>query len=317
MHVPIPSEDLPQLRELEKQLRDAVGCGRAREAKRLAKKIQVLFKDNRRHHRLLRAKLWAFEACLDANDLSFAQRGFIGVRKLAGEQTRLYLEATAFLGISYLRQKKIEKAKPLVRETVRKSGIIRSEQKRQQFHKRFVERIEEECILAQLIGDSEVRLDPQQIHDNAVSLLKEKNDHEITLLIGQLVPEKGVQLLREVREYSVAQLPPPSQKLLPPPNTAELPIILGSKTLAVLRRIGWRSLCDPDSTLYKAWAERLPEVFSAGYFASAVVTTFASWKIGIPLLASGIVAIVMKYSAHEFCAWAKPEGLMIASADKS
>ena len=317
MSLPIPKEILPRLRELEAELQVAVKRGRLEEAKRAVHNIQGLFPNDRRHHRLLRAKLWAFEACLDANELSLAETGFIGIRKLASDQTRLYLEATAFLGICYLRQKRIEKAKPLVRETIRKARNIKSESKRRQFHKRFVERIEEESILAELIGDSEVQLDPQEIHGNAVRMLREKSQDEIIALIGQHIPEKGVRLLREVRKYSVRQLPVSSKKLLPAPAKAERPINLGRRALAVLRRIGWRALCDPDSTIYKAWAKRLPKVYNEAYFASAIVATFANWKIGLPILVSGIVAIVMKYSAHEFCEWAKPEGLMIVASDKS
>jgi len=313
----IPKEIISQLRELEVRLRGAVRRGQPSEARQIASKIQNLFQNDRGHHRLLRAKLWAFEACLDANELSYAEPGFIGIRALANDKTRLYLEATAFLGICYLRQKKIEKAKPLVRETIRKARNIKSESKRQQFHKRFVERLEEECILAELIGDSQVQFNPKQIHENAVKLLREKSHDEIIELIGQLVPEKGVRLLRDVREYSVGLLPPASKKLLPAPSKAERPINLGRRALAVLRRIGWRALCDPDSTVYKAWAKRLPKVYNEAYFASAIAASFANWKIGLPMLVSGVVAIVMKYSAHEFCEWAKPDGLMIPASEKS
>jgi hypothetical protein len=41
----------------------------------------------------------------------------------------------------------------------------------------------------------------------------------------------------------------------------------------------------------------------------------AHWRIGIPLLASGVVALAMKYSAQEFCKLATPKSLMIDPKD--
>jgi len=51
------------------------------------------------------------------------------------------------------------------------------------------------------------------------------------------------------------------------------------------------------------------------YFAAAIVGTLNQWRIGLPLLASGIVATLMKYSAEEFCQKAKPKGIMIDRKD--
>jgi hypothetical protein len=64
------------------------------------------------------------------------------------------------------------------------------------------------------------------------------------------------------------------------------------------------------------WSKKIPEVFNQGYFSAAVLSTFADFRIGLPLLASGVTALVMKYSAEEFCAFAKPKGLMISGDDK-
>jgi hypothetical protein len=60
----------------------------------------------------------------------------------------------------------------------------------------------------------------------------------------------------------------------------------------------------------------VPEVFNDGYFAAAVVTALSDLRIGIPLIASGLAALAMKYTAEEFCALAKPKGLMISRDDK-
>ncbi len=316
MSTKIPPGILPELKRLENKLLAAVSSGHSELAIELATEVQVLFAPDRRHHRLLQAKLWAFESCLDDNRLSYAETGFIGIRKIANFNTRIYLEATALLAVCFLRQKKTVKAKPLIREVIQNANNIRSDRRRHQFQKRFVTRIEEECILSELIGKVDGILDPKAIHEKAVLLLQQNNENELTKLIGNLVPSSGGWLLRDVRDYSILQLPPLDRKLLPPPQESEKPKNVGIRATAVLRRISWRALCDPESTIYKSWAKKIPKVYNEAYFASALAAAFSNWKIGIPLLISGIVAIVMKYSAHEFCKWAKPKGLMIPINEK-
>jgi hypothetical protein len=41
------------------------------------------------------------------------------------------------------------------------------------------------------------------------------------------------------------------------------------------------------------------------------VAALGDYKIGLPMIGSGLAALAMKYSAEEFCELAKPKGLMI------
>lgn len=311
----LPKETLAKLRPLEKKLRLAVSRGAAEEAIEIATHIQHLFTD-RRHHRLLKAKLWAFEAALDANRLTYSESGFRGVRQLANKGTRIYLEACSLLAISLLRQKKTNDAKKIVREVIQNVNDIASDSKRRQFQKRFIERIEQECILAELIDSGDSKLDVDEMHEQAILLIQRNSDNEILQLIGNSVPSSSIKLLQNVRSYSIKLLPPPDQKLLPAPEAAEKPLSVGKKTAAVLKRIAWKSLCDPDSEVYNLWAKQVPEVFNKGYFAGALATTMAAWRIGIPLIGAGVAAIAMKSTAEIFCDFAKPKGLMIDRSER-
>jgi hypothetical protein len=307
---------LAALRPLEAQLREAVAQAEPEKAIEIAGKIQALFPDDRKHHRLLRAKLWAFEACVDANRLSYAETGLIGVRKLAALSTRLYLEASALLAVALLRQKKVTDSKKIIREVIGNINNIASDRTRHQFQKRFISRIEEECILAELIDTGDGQLDASEIEAKAILLIQHNSDDEILKLIGNSVPSPGLRLLSDVRTYSIQQLPPPDRKMLPPPEKAEQPKNIGRTTFALLRRIAWKTFCKPSSPIYKLWSKRVPKVFNEGYFSAAVVTALGDFRIGIPLIASGLAALVMKYSAEEFCELAKPKGLMISRDDK-
>ncbi len=306
---------LTALRPLEANLRKAVAQAEPEAAIEIATKIQALFPYDRSHHRLLRAKLWAFEACVDANRLTYAETGLIGVRRLAGSSTRLYLEASALLAVSQLRQKKITDAKKVIREVISNINNITSDRTRHQFQKRFIERVEEECILAELIGTGDCAFDPAEVEAKAIFLLQQSSYDEILKLIGISVPATGLLLLKDVRTYSLQQLPTPDRKLLPSPEKAEEPKNIGRTTFALLRRIAWKTFCKPSSPIYKLWSNHIPKVFNEGYFSAAVISVLGDFRIGIPLIASGLAALAMKYSAEEFCELAKPRGLMISGDD--
>lgn len=154
---------LQKLRPLEDKLKKAVSQQEPEVAIEVATRIQALFANDRNHHRLLRAKLWAYEACVDANRLTYAEPGLIGVRRLSGLNTRLYLEASGLLAVTHLRQKKISDAKKLIQEVIRNINNITSDRTRHQFQKRFIERIEEECIFAELIGSGDGPLDIKEV----------------------------------------------------------------------------------------------------------------------------------------------------------
>jgi hypothetical protein len=235
--VKLSKAHLVALRPLEAELKRAVAQAEPDAAIEAAAKIQALFDFDRSHHRLLRAKLWAFEACVDANRLSYAERGLTGVRNLAGATTRLSLEAGALLSVVLLRQKKSAEAKRLLREVIENINNITSDRTRHQFQRRLISRIEEECILAELIGTDDGPMNVEEIQAKAVLLLQRNSDDEILRLIGNSVPVAGLNLLNDVRSYSILQLPAPDRKLLPPPEKSQEPKNVGKAAFAMLRRI--------------------------------------------------------------------------------
>lgn len=309
-------EFLEALRPLEDELRKAVALAESEAAVETATNIQALFGKDRTHHRLLRAKLWAYEACVDANRFAYAEAGLIGVRRLAAPTTRLQLEASALLAVTLLRQKKLSEAKKVIRNVIENINNIASDRTRHQFQRRFIQRVEEECILAELIGVEEGALDQAEIESKAILLIQRSSDDEILKLIGNSVPTASIRLLTDVRTYSLNLLPPTDRKLLPSPEKAEEPKSIGRTTFALLRRIAWKTFCKPSSPIYKLWSNRIPKVFNDGYFSAAVIATLGEFRIGIPLIASGLAALAMKYTAEEFCELSKPKGLMISRDDK-
>lgn len=314
----LPKKLLADLNLLEKELLSAVRSGSAEGAIEAATKIQILFGADRRHPRLMRSKLWAYEVCLDAQRLEYAERGLIGITQLSGTRTRVHLEASSLLAVCYLRQKKIEEAKKLIRSVIGNINSIKSAKTRHAFQKRLIERLEEECIFVELVGaGGNEKLDVDEVHSKAVELLQRSNDDELLRLIGNSIPAAGGLLLKDVRDYSIKQLPAADRPLLPAPTKTAESKHIGKAAFAVLRRVAWKTLCKEDSPIFKLWSKKVPEVFNKGYFAAAIVSTMNDYRIGISLLASGVLALVMKYSAEEFCELSKPKGIMMSRGEDS
>lgn len=312
----LPKNILIQLRELEPKLKHAAKYGNFNEAENVIKKIQTLFISDRNHHRVLQAKNWFFQAALEDNRIDYAKRGYESIRIRAKQNTRTYLEATILLGICYLRKKEILLAKEYIREAIQKINNIKSNDRRNQLQKRIISRIEFECILGQLQEKSTKQITAEEIHKQAVEILKNKSDQEIFGLIGTSLPQESLQLTNEIKDYSVKLLPVGDQKLLAPPPSLSV-VEFGKKVVETVKRAGWRTVCDTNSEIYKLWNNQIPEVFNKGYFASAIYTTCVKFNIGFPVLAVGVTAILMKYSASEFCEQFKPIDLMISRNDKS
>jgi hypothetical protein len=303
---------------LEAALRSAVDDSDHERAIIEANKIQSLFKDDRSHYRLLRAKLLCFEASLDANSLSYAEAGLLGVKRLSTCPSKIYVEASALLTVCFLRKKKNDEAKKTISEVLGKLNCIKSDLRRNQLQKRFKDRVEAECILSGLIDNKAGVLNIEAVHDRAVDLLQSgSSDTALFEFLAQATPPGGKALLRNIQDHSRVQMNTSDQKLLYPPTRDEAPSKEGKKVFSIIGRVFWKALCHPNGRIHKLWAAKMPEIYEKGYFAAAIVTALKEWQIGSSLFASGVVAIAMKQSAGEFCRLTKPKGLIIDLGDKT
>lgn len=304
------------LRKLEPQLRAQVRAADLIGVEATIRRIQALFINDRDHHRVLRAKNWYYQCLLEHGKAEDAKAGLEAVQQRSKVGTRVHLEATALLAVCYLRLQMIDRAKASLRVVVKRLNAIGSETRRRQFQERLLMRIDDELILSQLIGRNEGTLEPEEMQREAVRWHQTKSPEQIYALIGNLLPPSTPFLIDDVRRFATLMLPWADQKALPPPRDAIPKETVGRKTEAALKRIGWRTLCAEDSSIYKMWKERVPKVFSEGYFAVALTTTLAQWRIGIPQLGVGILAIAMRYGCQEFCDTFRPDGLMIPRDEK-
>jgi hypothetical protein len=129
--------------------------------------------------------------------------------------------------------------------------------------------------------------------------------------IGNALPDKTIAFLLKIDELSKKQLPISEIKYLPKPIDLVKKKKLGKTIFSSIRRILWRSMCDPRSDIYKTWyGEGFGVVLNKKYFAIAVTATLSGLGIGIKLLAISATALIIKMGLEIFCDTYYPEEVM-------
>lgn len=312
----LTDEQKAKLAVLEPRLRLCVRSADLDKAKIITAEIQQLLRPTGHETRLLQAKNWLYETAMEANNLTFAKMGFEGTIQKSNPTTRLYLEACSLLAICYLRESNFDKARELIIRAVDSINNIKSNERREQFHKRLIERLEEESILVGLVDKSNDPLRLEDVDGMAVKLVMTKSENQIYIEMGKAIPKKSVDILNEVRNAYNNRLPAPDRKMLPPPIVEENKEALGKRANSALKRVAWRSICNPNSEIYKAWSEGLSVVYDKKYIAGAIVASFNSLSISAVMIAASATALAIKFGAEVFCEAFSPNSLMMDRKDK-
>lgn len=248
------------LSELEPRLRACIAKADLEGAKALAARIQHLLRPSGHTMRWMQNQNWLCECAIEAGDLAFASQRLEGVRASTSSATRTHLEATTLLAICLVRDRQIDKAKPLISFVINNINRIQSPRRRQQFHRRFIMRLEEESILASLREDVDADLNVDRVQDDAIRMLI-LDENALVLQLASMLPPDSVKMLSCVRSHAITSLPVPERKLLPAPHIATAPVAIGERARAALKRVTWRAVCDPEDEIYQAWSKGLSVVY--------------------------------------------------------
>lgn len=302
---------------LEPKLRNAVRLSNYNLAKIITQDIQSLLRQSGHETRLMQAKNWLFEAAMESGNLQIAISGFEGIRAKCNSQTRVYLEATSLQAICRIREGKLNDAEPLIAEVLHKSKNIKSEKRRRQFKKRIISRFEEEVTLSALKNSGDDHLDIDEIQKEAGLAIQTKNENEILNELGRCLPRKVINDLLRIHNFSGKELPYEERKLLPGPEEIIEEKALGRTVFSSFKRVLWRSLCDPDSDIYKAWfSNGLSLVLDKKYLGTAMTAAMTGLNIGIKALAVSATALIIKMGIETYCITYKPKGVMISRSEK-
>ena len=260
----------------------------------------------------MQAKNWLFEAALEACEYEIAKSGFIGIRKKVSIKTRIYLEATALLAICYLRTNEIDKAEPLMAEAINNVKNIKSIKRKRQFRLNVIQRFQEEGALASFRGRFEEKFDATELQNDAGKLIQTENEDQLFTLIGKYSPSETKNVILRIDQFTRKQLPKGDLKFLPDPRDRIKDEEVGRTVFSSIKRVLWRSLCDPNSDIYKAWVHKgLGVVLNKLYIGSAIAACLADLGIGIKAVAVPIIALIIKFGIEVYCDRYKPIGIMI------
>lgn len=258
------------------------------------------------------AKNWLFEAALESGQLETAITGFKGIRRKVSPNTRVYLEATSLLAICYLRKGDISDAEPLMAEVLRNQTVIKSERKRRQFRLNIIERFEEEATLASFKGKYSEKFEPKDLEKEAGKLIQTETEDNLFSGIGKYSPQETKNLILRIEDFARKQLPKGDLKLLPDPRDRIKDEQVGRTVFSSVKRVLYRSLCDPSSEIYQAWFNKgLGFVLNKVYIGGLVVSVLGGVGIGIKPIAIYFTALIIKFGIEVYCDRYKPEGIMI------
>lgn len=249
----------------------------------------------------MQAKNWLFEAALNAGELLIAEAGFLGVRSKTAKSTRVHLEATALLAVCLLRQRRLAEAEALIHEVL-SSKSIKDPDRRRHFIESVTSRYRLESYISGIRDHAHESLDPDDIDRDAVEALKTRSDEELYLQIAAALPREVIELVYRVDRASRQRLTMVEVLYLPSPTAIERKVEQGRSFFDSLKLVIWRSLCDPQSEVYKAWyTNGVAHVLSQKYYAIVVSSALLDLGFAAKAAAVPVTALLMKVGLEVYC----------------
>ena len=289
-----------RFKRLTAELNACCLAGDFESAKLYAQDIRGLATSTGEKSRWLLALNILSETAIQVGNNAFAIQHLNSVVHTSNKSTRLRVEAYSLLAIAYLRIGDIEQAKRSIDDTIASIKNIKSQNSREIFYQKFVERMEEESILAGARLNSAPLLDINEVQSEAIKIIHE-SESQLLARIGNELPDKSINLFTSLRDSTLLQIPHQERLSLPPPSVAMPSSGIGRKAVSALKHVCWTALCDRTDELYKAWSDGLSAVYDKKLITGAVVTALIDAKIGSGLFAISVVAYVLKFSCRTFC----------------
>lgn len=303
---PLTDSQKSRLAILEPALRSAVYSADYRRAKEFAADIQRVLRATGHETRLMRSKNWLFEAALNAGELYTAEVGFRGIRAKTATNTRVYLEATALLVVCLLRQQKIAEAEPLIAKVL-EGKAIKDVNRRRHFIESVTTRYQLESYMSSVRGLGHESLNTDAIDSEAIEAVKTKTDDELYSQIAAAIPREVIEFVYRVDRAARKQLTMTEVLYLPSPVVIEQKIEQGRSFFTSLKLVIWKSLCDPQSEIYKAWyTNGMAQVLSKKYYAIVVTAALIDIGFAAKAVAVPVTALLMKIGIEIYCERYKP-----------
>lgn len=312
---PLTEAQKSRLAILEPALRAAVYAADYQRAKGFAADIQEVLRATGHETRLMRSKNWLFEAALNVGELYTAEAGFRGVRAKTAENTRVHLEATALLVVCLLRQQKITEAEPLIAKVL-EGKAIKDANRRRHFIESVASRYRLESYISSVRDLAHESLNADEVDAEAIEAVKTKSEEELYTQIAIAIPKEVIDVVYRVDRAARKQLAMKEVHYLPSPALLEKKVEQGRSFFASLKLVIWKSLCDPQSEIYKAWyTNGLTHVLSKKYYAIVVTAALVDLGFAAKAVAVPTTALLMKLGIEVYCERFKPGEILDGRGD--
>lgn len=307
MNQPLSDKQKERLRILEPKLNNAIENQNFEIAKDIVLDLQTLLRPTGHLLRLIQSKNKLYELAIELSKPDFAINGLLSNEKVLNENTRIYLETISLIAICYLRTKDIASAQIYIQKVLKNHSVIKTERTRNVFHSQIISRFNEEVAIATLTSDKEVFLDEAEVEREAINIIQTLTEDEIFSQIGQRSPKATKDLIFLIHDFSTKQLPSAERLALPAPDQMIKDKEVGITVFDSVKRVIYNSLCNVESEIYKVWFNNgMQMVLSKGYIKSAVVSCLVNIGFGFSMIASSIVALIMKFGIEVYCTKYKP-----------
>lgn len=307
MSNPLTEQQKVQLKILEPRLESAVKDRNFIYAQECVSKIQQVLKPTKHYSRLIQSKNKLCELAIELNKCDYALRLLKSNELVVNSKTRVYLETVSLIAICYLRMKEIEDAKKYIKLVLRNHSVIKTERTRSVFHSEIINRFNEEVALATLTGMPDVYFNEDEIEKEVINIIQTLTDDEIYSKMGSSSPKATKDLIFTVHDYSIKQLPFTERLSLPSPEQKVEDEQVGRTVFESIKRVIFNSLCNPESEIYKAWyVNGMQFVLSKKYILTSVLSCLSGIGFGITMIASSIVALIMKFGIEVYCVQNEP-----------
>ena len=311
MNQPLTDIQKARLKVLEPKLAKAIENREFSTAKSLVSDLQSLLRPTGHFVRLSQSKNRLYELYIELGKYDLALNGLLSNRDILSQKTRVYLETVSLVAICYIRMQEVEKAKPFIKEVLTNHMVIKSERTRKIFRLEMINRFNEEVSLCTLKSSSTPDFTETDLESEVIRIVQTLTEDEIYASMGQAAPQSTKDLIFQVYEYSTKQLQSAERLALPSPNQKIMDKEVGLTIFQSVKRVVYRSLCDPESDIYQAWFKNgMQMVLSKGYISTAVISCLANLGIGIKMIAASIIALITKFGIEVYCEKYKPVQLM-------
>lgn len=295
-----------RLAVLEPALREAVYAANYEAAKVIVADLQSVLRASGHETRLMRCKVWLFEAALNAGELQTADAGLHGVCSKTSTNTRVHLEALSLRAVCQIRLGKLAEAEKLIERAIG-SKAIRDSAKRLRFVQSITHRFQLEGYLFAARGQFSDYLSPHEVDAEAIEAVRTKTDDELYAEIAVALPRGVIEAALRLDKAARLRLTHDEVLLLPSPAALERRKDQGKTFFQSLKLVVWKSLCDPKSDVYQAWfTNGISHFLSKKYYAVVVSTALVDLGLAAKAIAVPATALLMKLGAEVYCEKYRP-----------